>query len=288
MSQRRKRRTTRSDRDRESSGQRWISWRSAATGAGWLAGLSAVVAVWILGVPRLAAYAALVEPPDAPQIRFAQPPAWLDADLNGTLIAAVRQHLRTDPFAQDQLVAARAMLLSTGWFETVAQVRRLQHNLIEIEARFAEPRAVVRDSDGDHLVDARGMLLPMPHPATEHGHLVTIHGAAAGRPGRPGQHWTGAGLSAALRLMRQVRERPWADQVTAIDVSTEEGERVIRLITDRGCRIIWGQPPGDETASEVPAERKMQYLDYHYREYGHIDRGFPRSLDIRGDVVIGR
>ena len=33
MSQRKKRRTTRSDRDRESSGKRWISWRSAATGA---------------------------------------------------------------------------------------------------------------------------------------------------------------------------------------------------------------------------------------------------------------
>ena len=60
MNRRKKRRKTRSNRDRESSGNRWISRRRAATGAGWLAGLSAVLAAWILAVPRPAAYAARV------------------------------------------------------------------------------------------------------------------------------------------------------------------------------------------------------------------------------------
>ncbi|MHC4447910.1 MAG: cell division protein FtsQ/DivIB, partial [Planctomycetota bacterium] len=233
MSRRKKGRKTKSDRDCESLGERWISWRSAAIGAGWLSGLSALAAVWILGVPRLEGYASLAEPADTPQIRFAQPPAWLDADLSGRLIAVARRQLGTDPFAQDQLVATRAALLSTGWFETVQQVRRLQRSLIEIEARFAEPRAVVRDSDGDHLIDAHGMLLPTPHPAAEHGRLVTIHGTAAPQPVGLGQRWGGAGLSAALRLLHRVQERPWADQVAAIDVSTQADERVIQLITDR-------------------------------------------------------
>ena len=66
------------------------------------------------------------------------------------------------------------------------------------------------------------------------------------------------------------------------------GAPTLRLLTDRGCAIIWGRAPGDESAGEVPAERKVSYLDYHHEQYGHIDRGFSRELDIRGDVVIGR
>ncbi len=62
----------------------------------------------------------------------------------------------------------------------------------------------------------------------------------------------------------------------------------MRLTTDRGCTIIWGRAPGEEHGREVSARRKLDYLDYHHNQYGHIDRGFPRTVDITGDVVIGR
>ncbi len=60
------------------------------------------------------------------------------------------------------------------------------------------------------------------------------------------------------------------------------------LLTDRGCEIVWGRGPGDDIAGEVSTDQKLQYLDYHHSEYGHIDRGFPRRLDISGPVVTGQ
>ena len=41
-------------------------------------------------------------------------------------------------------------------------------------------------------------------------------------------------------------------------------------------------------SAEVTAQQKLGYLNYHYREYGNIDRGFPNRLDIGGPVVTGQ
>jgi hypothetical protein len=76
--------------------------------------------------------------------------------------------------------------------------------------------------------------------------------------------------------------------VAEIDVSSYLNRDSIRLITDRGCVILWGRAPGEERGGEVSAEQKLSYLDYHHEHYGHIDRGFLQEIDITGDVVIGR
>ena len=176
----------------------------------------------------------------------------------------------------------------TGWFENIGQVRRVRAGLVEIEARFADPFAVIRDDGGDHLVDSRGRLMPKTFSAGAAEGFVVIVGARFERPGRPGQQWEGADVIAAMRLLRLVQDRPWREQVVEVDISRFMRESSVRLITDRGCTIVWGRAPGLETAGEVPAKRKLSYLDYHHEHYGHIDRGFVTELDITGDVVIGR
>ena len=267
---------------------RQIDFGSKTTAGAWVVSAVAVIAGGIVGIPRLEAYASSQPRAEPLEIRFTEAPGWVEGDLKTMLLQTARQHLSGDPLARHELVVAREALLATGWFDRIDQVRRVRDDLVEIEGRFATPRAVIRDSRGDHLIDDQGRLLPRTYPVGRAGGLPAITGVVGVRPAEPGRRWEGAEVSAALRLLQQIAGRPWRHQLAAVDVSKHGRDRSIRLITDRGCSIIWGRAPGDEAAGEVPADRKIGYLDYHYEHYGHIDRGFTRDLDIRGDVVIGR
>ncbi len=254
----------------------------------WVLAILAVLGLWMLGVPRLSTYASLNQYANTVDVRFTDKPAWVKDDLQASLIATVQEQLTGDPLRRDDLVAASDALLRTGWITKVHQVRRVEPELVQIDAQFAEPFAVVRDAEGDHLVDDAGRLMPRTFPIGGAAKLIPIVGVELDRPANPGSLWDGADLTAALRLLRYVNEKPWRAQTAVIDVSNYLDGQPMLLITDRGCEIVWGRGPNDPTAGEVTTDQKLQYLDYHHSEYGHIDRGFPRRLDISGPVVTGQ
>jgi len=208
-------------------------------------------------------------------------PAWVQGDLLALLDLTARENLGDDPLRQDDLVRARAALLDTGWFDAIDQVRRVRADLVTITASFVRPAAVVRDADGDHLVDAHGKLLPRTFPPGGAAAQLVITGAHFTRPQRPGVQWDGADVSAALRLLRLLEGKPWRSQIASVDVSRylEEGELV--LVTDIGAQIIWGSAPGDETALEVTADTKLAYLAKAYEDFDRIDTGHRGVLRFR-------
>ncbi len=248
---------------------------------------ASVVALSVLGVPRLEAYASARLGGGEPLVRFVNPPAWAAGDLGTALREVARGRISCDPLRRDDLDAARSALLATGWFDDVIQVRRVNACEVEIAARFAQPFAVVRDAAGgtDHLVDVRGRVLPRSYPAGS-APLPAVIGArlVTGADGRPAVH--PEDRAAAFAVLDLFRGRPWHGQIAEVHLSGDATG--LRLLTDRGCAIRWGRPPGQEMGAEVPAARKLGYLDYHHEHYGHVDRGFLRELDITGDVVVGR
>ena len=254
----------------------------------WVLAILGVLGLWTLGVPRLSTYASQHQYANNVDIRFTNKPAWVKDDVEASLIATAQDQLTGDPLRRDGLVAAGDALLHTGWITRIHQVRRVTPEMVEIDAQFAEPFAVVRDAEGDHLVDDVGRLMPRTFPVGGAAKLIPIIGVAFDRPASPGSLWNGADLTAALRLLRYVNEKPWRLQAAAIDITNYLDDQPMMLITDRGCRIIWGRGPNEKIAGEVSTEQKLQYLDYHHSEYGHIDRGFPRRLDISGPVVTGQ
>lgn len=268
--------------------------RRVLTAASSLLTVGALIGAWILGVPRLEAYASRHQEAGAADVRFVDPPAWVKGELKSTLLSTASRCLHGDAMGREGLMAAREALLATGWFDEISQVRRVGTGVLEITARFARPFAVIREDAGpstpitDYLIDTRGRLLPRSFAAGGAGQFTAIVGARFGRPARPGQPWEGTDVVGALRLLNLIQGRPWRNQVAEIDVADLGEESSIRLTTDRGCTIIWGRAPGEEHGREVSARRKLDYLDYHHNQYGHIDRGFPRTVDITGDVVIGR
>ncbi|MEE8154704.1 MAG: hypothetical protein V3T53_07050 [Phycisphaerales bacterium] len=254
----------------------------------WVLAIGGVLGLWTLGVPRLATYASHNQNAQNIDIRFVNMPAWVKDDLQARLRTTARDQLTGDPLRRAELVAAGDALLRTGWITRIHQIRRVTPELVQIDAQFAEPFAVVRDAEGDHLVDDAGRLMPRTFPLGGSAKLIPIIGVELDRPANPGSLWDGADLTAALRLLHYVNDKPWRSQTAAIDISGYLDGRPMTLLTDRGCEIVWGRGPNDDIAAEVSTEQKLQYLDYHYSEYGHIDRSFPRRLDISGPVVTGQ
>lgn len=265
--------------------------RPIAVSSAWLAGTLVVVTAWILGVPKLEAQASVRYLVQEVEVRFVEAPQWAGPELLEHLRGLARAELSPDPLRRQDLVGVRAALFASGWFDTVEQVRRLHGGLVEITGRFARPIAVLREAEGtrDHLVDAQGRLMPRTFTAGRSG-LPAIVGSWSGLPALPEAPWVAQEVQVGLELLRLVRGRPWTQQVREVHVHRDpaDGHLALELVTDRGCRVIWGRAPGREGVGEVPAARKLEYLDYHHEHYGHIDRGLQQELDITGDVVIGR
>ena len=172
-------------------------------------------------------------------------------------------------------MAVRDALLATGWFESVPQVRRVSDDFVLIDGRFMTPFALVRDAEGDHLIDPYGRLMPRTYAkGTGPAQKVVIEGVHFDRPAQGGVQWEGMDITAALRLLRLIDERIWRSQVSAVDVARYLPDEVLSLKTDRGAEIIWGSAPGEEQALEVLAERKLAYLDKAYEEFDRIDMGY--------------
>jgi hypothetical protein len=258
-----------------------------------LAMVVGLAAGWVYGLPRLQsrvsaqAVSQVNGTEAAPMVvRFVDLPPWFKPRLRQDLADLVRRHVTRDPLAQHELASARAALLTTGWFEAVAQVRRVGVNEIEVHGTVVDPFAFIQDKDGYHLVDRLGRLLPH-RDANRPANMPVIAGVRFPRPSRPMASWDGGDVAAGLAVLRLIESRPWRGQVSVVDVGHYLSQQNLRLVTDRQTIIHWGRAPGEERTIEVPAAQKLAYLDHHFDRFKHIDRGFPSELDIRGAVASG-
>ena len=256
------------------------TWGRGLVISGWGLLASAFTLGLFMGVPAMRRAAAAASPPTAVQVAFIDPPAWMQGDLAAHLEITAADQIVGNALDRADLIAARNALLETGWFADVRQVRRASPDCVEIEAVFVEPYAVVRDSDGDHLVDPSGRLLPRSAPIGHAPQFIAIEGAYYERPGTIGMQWEGADLTAALRLLRLIDGKEWRHQVVAIDVSDYMQTEYLSIITDRGYSLVWGSAPGQERSGEADTGLKEQYLDYPFVNFGHIDGGHEYNLDL--------
>lgn len=248
----------------------------------WLAAIATAITGWIVGLPHLQARAAAAAAARDIDVRFVDQPRWLNGELRDDLVRAAAGELRGDVFDREHLVRARIALLNSGWFEKVKQVQRLTSDLVLVDGEFVTPFAVVRDRDGEHLVDPTGRLLPLTFPTGVKHNFVSIVGAHFARPSRPPLQWEGGDISAALKLLRRIDDKKWKSQIASVDISAAMSSQMLVLTSDRGCRLIWGSPPGQEAALEALADRKIAYLDYHFENHGHIDLGHTGEIDLTG------
>ena len=276
----------------------WHIIKRSGVGVAWIACVAAVALAWSLGVPQLQAFASrqVTVNPHHVTVRFVDPPQWIKGPLADNLLRTAAMQVGGDPLVRDDLVAIRQALIDTGWFDSINQVERTEPDLIEIDAQFVRPYTLIHDGEGHHLIDGDGKLLPksygpddklpvMLDPRSGQSvPMIAISGVHFDRP-TIGRRWDGADVTSGLKLMQLLDRQPWRHQITEIDVAAFLSDGPIRLITDKGSVILWGGPPGEESALELLADGKLQRLNLLFQNYGRIDGNRGGELDITGEKV---
>lgn len=238
----------------------------------------ALVVAWTASERVLGRYAAEHRsvPITAESVQLIDAPAWVDEPLQQLLKRRVAHSVTDNPLDGRGLHDAVSTLDSEPWIAQVTQVRRGPHGQIKVAATYRRPAALVKSSDGYHLVDEQGVWLdgPLDRAASRWNKLPLVTGVRALPPEAGyGHAWDGADIPAALALEEILRGEVYANQITAYDVSHRDrkGRLWMVLYTD-GPAIIWGLPPGDERAVEPPAPVKLAALrDWAYRHKGRIN-----------------
>lgn len=241
-----------------------------------------------IAVPALVARADQARPAEQISVHFVDAPSWMaPADL-APLEELVREQLSGSPFDHEGLRVAADGLFASGWFESISQVRRASLGEVEVLGVWVEPTALVRDKDGDHLIDARGRLLPRSYLPSSAPAFPRILGVTVPRPSAPGERYAGAEVPASLALLRAIEDRPFRPQIAAIDATNHRTDGALYLLSSREIRIRWGRAPGDGSAAEVPTQNKLTYLQFLYDRYGRIDAVGEGEIDLTGDYVGSR
>lgn len=228
---------------------------------------------WIVGrEPLQQAVAAGVT--ERPTVRFNWPrragssfETWLPASVQQDLVLTALGEITDDPFDREALDNARARLIETGWFASVNRVARVPGNAVEVSADWRVPVAVVRWRDREFLVAHAGEILRLP-PSTPvaDGSMPVIlsphapppvDGAGAILFGKP---WTGGDIQAAIALLGMLRADPALARLRTIDLTNFMRSGQLTVVSDLGCRFVWGSPIGEVAPGEIPVEKRLGRL----------------------------
>jgi len=275
----------------------WHVMRQTCVGLAWVLAVGGIITAWAMGVPRLQAFASQRANVNQVTVKFVNPPPWFNGELQESLTMTAELQLQSgDPLRRDELLAVKDALLNTRWFDSILQVRRAKMDVVEIEAKFVRPYAVIRDRSGYHLVDDQGKLLPKFWKLTEQPArrdaqtnqkrpIIAITGPRFDRPSL-GETWEGSDVFAGLQLLQILDDQPWRDQIKEVDISGYLDDGPIRLRTDIGSVIVWGGAPGEEPALEILAEEKLRRLHFLYQNYQRVDCGQLGEWDITGEKTV--
>ena len=124
-------------------------------------------------------------------------------------------------------------------------------------------------------------------------HYFRIDGASESTM-RIGDTWPGEDVAAGLRLISLLARRPYANQVSVVDVRNYEGrisseEPHLRLYAQseqsKATDIRFGRFPRPGGDFVISPERKMSYLDEYVKRHDGRLAGLNAYLDLRFDQL---
>lgn len=287
------------------------AWRRTWTLIGWAFGLVAVV--W--GLQRVTQYVKTRQAQLPWRLEWVSLPQWLRAPAYEWVREEIEYAagLQADDHvhAPDLCERVGRNLAASPWVATVQRVSKYvrpdpntgrDEAVLQIEATFREPLALVEMSRRAYVVDSQGVLLPVEYGAdyvnpADPNMPMLIVGVAQPAP-EVGAIWPGEDLAAGLTLAKYLRAAAadgrlsFRSSLKAIDVGNYDlgenafdGRLRLRTILPR-CYIRWGEPPGQEYPIEVDADRKLEMLRTLYATQGQFPDGW--ILDVRKEDGIER
>jgi hypothetical protein len=242
------------------------------------------------GEPSLASEPYLITPA---QIAVSQQPAWIEVDVKAEAIrdgGLARLDLR-DRALLDRVRRAFAV---HNWVAQVKQVRKKPHPAsVEVDLIYRRPVAAVevayRGRPELLLIDEQAVLLPSPSEAFAARNLPELLRIDAGdtAPAGPyGTDWGNPRVSAAAKIAVAWKE-DWKELgLYRIVVTEDTNGRVGYEVQTRGRgRLLWGNPPGQESAGEPkPAEKIARAQQAQQRGELKDDPDAP-PIDLSGGVA---
>lgn len=259
------------------------------------------------------------------RVRFLPRPVWLP-DRLAREVAADLIPPGLDIRAADAAREIHARATANPWLTDVREVRKTGGDSpgqvrLDVHASFRRPIARAGRDGRYFYVDTEGVRLPegqvprfVVRPPGSDGpgelylteadvpdgvrarriHYIVIEGGRS-EPPSVGRPWDTADLHAGLRLVRMVLDRPYAGQITVVDVSNHArriSDRLpeLRMFAQVGSdtaptEIRFGRFPDGPGDYVIAPERKLSYLDeYAARNDGRLT-GANRYLDLRYDQL---
>lgn len=248
-------------------------------------------------------------------------PKWLPPTLNRLILSQVTpEGLAFEDDSLCETVHRRAV--ACPWIGEVAEVRRVRlgegRGAVRVHATYRRPVARVRYQQRTYYVDVDGVVLPyeqVPKWATRVDghvryfvypdavpaglvplpiHFILIDGVATCPPVE-GEVWQAEDLRAGLRLVRLMLGKPYANQITVVDVRNFR-ERVssmepeLRMYAQQGrgrpTDIRFGRFPHPDGGDWVISpDRKLRYLDEYVADHAGRLAGNHEYIDVRFDEL---
>jgi hypothetical protein len=253
--------------------------------------------------------------------RIADRPAWMPVRL-ADMIAASVVPPQAEYYDNRLAGSVRAAAEACPWVKNVVRVAKYpgqghEPAFVELQADYRMPVARILVNGSYDYVDAEGFRLPSeqvpmwaaglaadrltyyldrddvpPGLVPREIHYVEIQGVEAPPPAI-GERWGGDDVSAGLRLIGLFFTRPYAYEISAVDVRNYAGRAAAdeshllmwaQLGRGRPTQIRFGRFPRPDGDFVVSPERKMSYLDQYVEDYSHL-AGAHRYIDLRYDEL---
>jgi len=266
----------------------------------------ALVAVAALGVALLHGMRASLHHDPAysktrARVRLVDVPDWMPADIAQSILADI--HLAASGKGSGRCVLDAGLArdvydraAANPWVARVHRVTKHGDGSVRVRADYRRPFALVRSAALPPqrliVIDADAVVLPLPAYRVRRDSLVVI-GDVTDPPPPDGKKWDAPDLADGLRLLKLVEPRPYATEITTIDVRNHNGrvspaEPHLRMYAQigrgRATDIRFGRfPTADDYC--VSPQRKLAYLDKYYSDNGQRLSGTNDYLDLRYDSL---
>jgi len=263
-----------------------------------VAGLVAFATALTAGMHLLRAQL-LSSPPystTAARVRLTAAPSWLPRDVAAGLLADLQAVAGGRSVYDDDLAeAVHAAAAADPWVAEVRRVAKHHDGHVTVDVSYRRPFVLVRSAEPriaePVVVDAEAVRLPLSPYRLKPGRTIIVSGVA-GVPPAPGRTWTAPDLADALRLMHLLKDKPYVNEVTIIDVRNHEGrisqaEPTVVLVAQvgRGRRteVRFGRFPVDDADYCVSPARQLAFLDEYVEANGGRLSGRNAFIDLRYD-----
>jgi hypothetical protein len=290
----------------------------------WFVFLTAVIVGGAAGLTALERYARGAQFAAGPvkyTVQLEPIPAWMPATLGRCILEDVTP--RGLSFDDPKLCrAVHDQAAKSPWVAQVTEIRRVRlseaEGVVRVKAEYRQPIARVAREGRMYYVDGEGVVLPYSQtpqfaardsngvkyyiqsedvPANLNPiriHYIAVEGVEA-PPSAVGSVWPGDDLVQGLRLIRLLSTRPYANQVSVVDVRNHErriseSEPELCVYAQQGhgkaTEIRFGRFPHPDGGDWVisPA-RKMRYLDDYVNDQNGRLAGVHSYIDVRFDEL---